>query len=210
MTVQTEAQVASRQRSNEWAAPALCLLGTALAVAVVRVMGYGLEVSDGAGATERLIESAGRWQLASMLALVAAAALVLAAVRLGRHIGGVAGVVATGAGTAVAFLLGAYYSSFAAGAVAASYSLDNPGPGLGEATLVVVNMVELTRYAPSLLLLVAALVARKTLPKPLTITAGVILAMVFLPFTTWVAAILTPIWLGVAGAVALRGGPRSS
>ena len=210
MTVQTEAQVASRQRSNEWPAPALCLLGTALAVAVVRVMGYGLEVSDGAGATERLIESAGRWQLASMLALVAAAALVLAAVRLGRHIGGVAGVVATGAGTAVAFLLGAYYSSFAAGAVAASYSLDNPGPGLGEATLVVVNMVELTRYAPSLLLLVAALVARKTLPKPLTITAGVILAMVFLPFTTWVAAILTPIWLGVAGAVALRGGPRSS
>ncbi len=56
--------------------------------------------------------------------------------------------VATGAGIAVAFLLAAYYSSFAAGAVAGSYSLDDAGPGLGEATLVVANMVQLTRYAP--------------------------------------------------------------
>ncbi|HZJ07261.1 MAG TPA: hypothetical protein VFD59_17575 [Nocardioidaceae bacterium] len=201
MTAHTETATASRQRDTRWVAPGLALLGTALAVAVVPVMGYGLQVADGAGATERLMEQAGRWQLASMLALFAATALVFAAVRLGRHIGGMAGVVATGAGTAVAFLLGAYYSAFAAGAVAASYSLDNPGPGLGEATLVVVNMVELTRYAPSLLLLAAALVARRSLPRPVTIAACVILVMIFVPFTTWVAALLTPIWLGVAGAV---------
>lgn len=68
-------------------------------------------------------------------------------------------------------------------------------------------MVELTRYAPSLVLLAAALVARRSLPKPVTIAAAVILAMIFIPFTTWIAAILTPVWLGVAGAVSREAAP---
>jgi len=101
------------------------------------------------------------------------------------------GVLAMGSGTAVARLL------------------DEPGPGLGESTLVVANMVDVTRYAPSLVLLVAALVARRSLPKPVTIAAGVILAMVLFPITTWIAVILTPIWLGVAGAVS-GSSPRGS
>lgn len=209
MTVHLEAGTESRPRNTSglagwiarWIAPGVCLLGTALAAAVVLVMGYGLNVADGEAATRALAEEAGRWQAASMLGLFAAAALGLAAVRLGRRIGGITGAVATAAGAAVAFLLGAYYASFAAGAVVATFSLDNPGPGLGEATLVVANMVDLTRYAPTLLLLVAALVARRSLPKPLTISAAVIVVLIALPFTTWIAAILAPMWLGVAGAV---------
>ena len=208
MSVHTESNTVHPQtRDRNRSGLIVCLAGTVLAVAVVPVMGLGLNAPDGAGVTRLLIDDAGTWQSASMLALFAAAALCLAAVRLGKRIGGTGGVVATGSGIAVAFLLGAYYASFAAGAVVATHVVDNAGPGLGEGTLVVANMVELTRYAPSLVLLAAALVARRSLPKPVTIAAAVILAMIFLPFTTWIAAILTPVWLGVAGAVSRGAAP---
>ena len=208
MSVHTESKTVHPQtRDRNRSGSIVCLLGTVLAVAVVPVMGLGLNAPDGAGVTRLLIEDAGSWQAASMLALFAAAALCLAAVRLGQRIGGTGGMVATGSGIAVAFLLGAYYASFAAGAVVATHVVDDAGPGLGEGTLVVANMVELTRYAPSLVLLAVALVARRSLPKPVTIAAAVILAMIFLPFTTWIAAILTPVWLGVAGAVSREGAP---
>lgn len=59
------------------------------------------------------------------------------------------------------------------------------GAGLGEGTLVAVNLVEMSRYAPGLALVVAALVARKALGKPLAISAGVLLLMMVIPFTTW-------------------------
>lgn len=205
MTVHTEA-IATEPRSTRWAAPGVCLLGTALAVAVAAVMGSGLGADDGAGVTGLLVESAGRWQGASILAVFGAAALCLAAVRLGRHVGGTAGTVATVSGAAVALLFAAYYASFAAGAAVASFVIDDAGAGLGEATLVVANMVELTRYAPSLVLLVVALTARRSFTKPVTISAGILVAMLVFPLTSWIAALLTPVWLGVAGSAARERG----
>lgn len=205
MTVHTET-TAIEPRTTRWVAPVLCLLGTALAVAVAAVMGYGLGADDGAGITSVLVEQAGRWQGASMLAVFGAAALCLAAVRLGRHIGGTKGAVATVSGAAVAFLLAAYYASFSAGASVATYVVDNASAGLGEATLVVANMVDVARYAPSLVLLVVALTARRQLTKPVTISAGILVAMLVFPLTSWIAAILVPVWLGVAGAVARPSG----
>lgn len=65
-------------------------------------------------------------------------------------------------------------------------------------------MVELSRYAPGLLLVGAVLVNRRSLPRTITVTAWVLLAAMVFPMTTWVAAILTPVWLGVAAALAGR------
>lgn len=200
MTTQTEApRVTDRGR---WVSPAIALLGSALAVAIVAVMGLGLFASDGAAVADLLAQESGRWQTASLLAVFAASALLLAAIRLGQHIGGTSGTVATVAGSAVALLLGAYYGSFGGGAVVAAHVLDEVSGGLGEATLVLANMVELTRYAPSLVLLMVAVVARRSLPKALTITAGVLIVVLLFPITTWIAVIATPVWLGIAGAVA--------
>jgi hypothetical protein len=72
----------------------------------------------------------------------------------------------------VALLLAAYYSSYAAGAIVGSLMLDDVGPGLAEGTLVAANLVEMTRYAPGLALVVAALAGRRLLPRPLVITAA--------------------------------------
>ena len=62
-------------------------------------------------------------------------------------------------------------------------------------------------HAPGTALLAAAVLARRVLPKPLTIVAVVLLALTFVPFTTWLVAIVVPIWLGVAGAVVVRRDP---
>ena len=60
---------------------------------------------------------------------------------------------------------------------------------------------------PGTALLAAAVLVRRVLPKPLMIRAVVQLALTFVPFTTWLVAIVVPIWLGVAGAVVVRRDP---
>jgi len=59
-----------------------------------------------------------------------------------------------------------------------------------------INLAELTRYAPGTALLAAAVLARRVLPKPLMIVAVVQLALTFVPFTTWLVTIVVPTWLG--------------
>lgn len=183
------------------AGAAVCLVGAALALAVVPLMG-GLAADTGAGLTEELGAKAGRFQGAALVAMLATAALLPAAVRLGRAIGGVGGGVAVVAGSAAALLMGAMYAAFASGAVVASLMLTDPSPAVGEGTLLMVNLVELARYAPGTALLVTAVVARRELPKPLVVTAALLLLLTLVPFTTWAVAIAVPAWLGVAGAVA--------
>ena len=182
------------------AAAVLCAVGSAAAVAVIPLAG-GAAGSDGLAVADDLVASSTRVQWAAVLAAVAAAALILAAVRLGRHVGGTAGAVMTISGAAVSIFLGAYYATFAAGAVVASYLYDETSAGVGDATLVLLNMVEMTRYAPGLALTVAAVTARRSLPRPLVVAAGVLALMFLMPFTAWVAALAVAVWLGVAAAV---------
>ena len=94
----------------------------------------------------------------------AAALLVLPAVRLGRRAGST---VLTGAGIAVAVLFAAYYASFGAGGVVAGMMLDDPGPGVGEGTALLVNMTELARYGVGLAVTVAAVAARAMRSRPI-------------------------------------------
>lgn len=179
----------------------VCLAGAALAAAVVPLVGAGLAGDTGAEVTDSLVTLSARLQLAAVLAAVAAALLLPAAVRLGRHVGGTAGGVATVAGSAVALMMAAMYAAFGAGAVVATLMLTDPSPAVGEGTLLLVNLVELTRYAPSAALVVAALAARRVLPRPLVAVAGLLLLLTLVPMTTWLVALLVPVWLGVAGAL---------
>lgn len=181
-----------------------CLVGAALAAAAVPVMGDPLRATSGAGVTDALVASAGRLQLAAVVAMLAGAALLLAAARIGQRLPGTAGRLATAAGSAVAVLLTAYYSAYAAGAVVATLVLDTATAGLGESALVLANLVEMTRYAPGLVLVLAAVAARRFLPRPVVWAAGVLVVLTVLPFTSWVAAMLVPVWLGITGAVSDR------
>lgn len=182
----------------------LMLLGSVATAACFFVLGIGERGGTGAEVLAHLDQHATRYQLASILATFAALPLTLAAVTLGRRIGGDAGRLATAAGVTVAFLMAAYYSAYAAGVAVSQFVLDEAGPGVGESSLVLLNLVELTRYAPGLVLVGAVLVARRRLPRTITVPAWVLLAAMVVPVTTWLAAILTPVWLGVAGALAGR------
>ena len=200
MSVHVEQQ-ADRSVRTERACMATCLAGAALAVAVVPLMG-GLDGDTGAAVTGELVARAGGIQLAAMLAVLAGAALLLASVRLGRTAGGAAGGVLVAAGAAVAVLMVAMYAAFGAGAVVGSLILAEPSPAVGESTLLMVNLVEITRFAPSTALLVAGLAAGHALPKALRVVAWVLLALTLVPFTTWAVALAVPVWLGLAGATA--------
>jgi len=179
----------------------VCLLSAAVTAGCFFVLGIGSGAGTGAEVTKRLTDNAARYQLASILAIFAAVGLALAAVRLGRRIGGQAGSVATVAGATVAFLCAAYYSAYAAGSNVASFVIDEPGAGVGEATLVLLNGFDLARYAPGLLLVAAVLAARRRLPRPVTFSAWVLLAVMFVPMTTWISALLIPVWLGVTAVL---------
>lgn len=142
-------------------------------------------------------------QVGSAVAAVVAAGLLVAAMRLARSArerGGdptwVAVLAAAGGGVAV--LYAAYYAAFAAGTVAVA----QPGAGTGEATAVLVNVAELTRYAPGLALLVAAWALRAVLPRAAGAVALALALLMLVPVTTWVVALVTPVWLGVAAALA--------
>jgi len=105
----------------------------------------------------------------------------------GPGLGGVTGGLATAARTGVSLLLAAYYSAFADGAVVSTVLISSPSPAIGESTLLMINLAALTRYAPGAALLAAAVLARRVLPKPLMIVAVVLLALTFVPFTSWLA-----------------------
>lgn len=193
----------TRGRTGRAAGP-LMVLGAVAAAACFFVLGIGERGGTGAEVLAHFEQHATRIQLASILAIYASLPLTLAAVTLGRRIGGDAGRLASAAGVAVAFLMAAYYSAYAAGVAVSQFVLDEAGPGVGESSLVLLNLVELSRYAPGLVLVGAVLVARRRLPRTVTVPAWVLLVAAVLPMTTWLAAILTPVWLGVAGALAGR------
>jgi hypothetical protein len=170
--------------------------GAALALVPVALCSFSGET--GAAITADLAEHASRLQSGAAVAAVAAALLVLAAVRLGRRAGST---VLTGAGIAVAVLFAAYYASFGAGGVVAGMMLDAPGPGVGEGTALLVNMTELARYGVGLAVTGAAVAARAALPKAVWLTAAALAVLTAVPFTSWVAALLIPLWLGFSGIV---------
>lgn len=155
---------------------------------------------SGAEVTDALVADATTLQLAGIVAVLAAAGLFLAAVRLGDSIGGLAGRVTTSAGTAVALMFGIYYATFAAAGVVATQTFDTPGAGLGESALLVLNVAEIARYAPGLVVVVAAVAARGRLSKGIWIPAAVLGVLTLTPFTSWIAALLIPLWLGLAAA----------
>jgi hypothetical protein len=174
---------------------AASVIGAVAAFAMSQLRG-----DSGAEVTAGLVDDAVLLTAGSIIAALAASCLVLAAVRLGRAVGGDLGATLITSGAAVAVLFSAYYATFGAGAVVATQSLADPGAGLGESALLLLNLVEITRYAPTLVLAVAAVAARRMLPRPVWIAAAVIAVMTVLPFTSWVAALLAPVWLGASAA----------
>lgn len=155
---------------------------------------------SGAEITSNLVDDSVPLMSGSILAVLVASVLFLAAVRVGRAVGGDAGAVVTTAGSAVALMYAGYYAVFGAGGVVATQMLDEPGAGLGEAASLLLNVMEVARYAPGLALVAAVLVAGQQLPRWVRITAGVLAVMTLFPMTSWVAALLIPLWLGATAA----------
>lgn len=161
---------------------------------------------SGAEITASILDGATALQIGGYVAVLVSALLVLAAVRLAGRVGGTAGAVVLVSGAAVALMFVAYYAAFAAGAVVADQMLAEPGPGVGESTAVLVNLTELARYAPGLALVSAAVVARARLPRAVWGTAAALAVLTIVPMTSWVAALLVPLWLAVSAA-AISGRP---
>lgn len=170
----------------------------------------GLDGKSGAAITSGLVDDATSQQLGSIVATIVATLLVPAALRLSRRADGLSGAVIGAAGVAVAVLYGAFYATFGAGALVAGQMLDEPGAGLGEAAALLLNFTEITRYAPGLALVAAAVAARKVLPRGVWIPAAVLVVMAVFPMTSWVAALLIPVWLGAAAAAVGQHGPGTA
>lgn len=178
------------------------IAAAAAAVLTVPVFALTSLTGDtGSEITAGLLEDTVPMTVATILAVLAGAGLVVAAVRLGRAVPGDTGVVVVAAGCAVAVMYAAFYSVFGAGAVVASQMLADPGPGLGEAASLMLNVAEITRFAPGLALVVAAVVARRELPRGVGAAATVLTLVALVPMTSWVAALLIPLWLGVSAAL---------
>jgi hypothetical protein len=176
---------------------------TAAVAAIAPFVTSELSGDSGAEITAGLVDDATLLMSGAIVAVLVAAALFLAAVRVGRAVGGDAGLLVAAAGSAVALMYAGYYAVFGAGGVVASQMLTEPGAGLGEAASLVLNVMEITRYAPGLALVAAVLFAGRLLPRWVGVTAGVLVVLCLVPFTSWVAALLIPVWLG-AVAAALR------
>ncbi len=190
------------RRRRDFAGPAgATRLAAAAAAAAVPFALSSLSGDTGAEITASLVDDAVPLTLGSIVAVLASAGLFLAAVRLATVVTGAAGRVVAAAGAAVALMFALYYSTFGAAAIVAAQMLSEPGAGLGEATTLLVNLAEMTRYAPGLALVVAAFVARRGLPRPVGIAAGVLALLTIVPFTSWVAALLIPLWLAASAAV---------
>ena len=164
-----------------------------------------LRGDTGAEITAGLAADATTLTIASTLAVLVSAGLFVAAGRLGRVVSGDAGRVVSMAGAAVALMYAAYYSVFGAGGVVADQMLTSPGPGLGEATSLLLNITDITRYAPGLALVAAAVAGRRHLAGGVWVTASVLGVMTIVPLTSWVAALLIPVWLGASAALTTSG-----
>ena len=197
-TISTPTPVAASRFSSDRAARVAC--AATAAAAVVPFALAGLSGDTGTEITAGLIDDAVPLTVASIVAVLSSAGLFLAAARLSTTIGGMAGRVAGTAGAAVALMFALYYSTFGAGAVVASQMLQDPTGGLGEGASLLLNLAEITRYAPGFALVVAVFVARGRLPRPVGISAAVLVVLTLVPLTSWVAALLIPLWLGVSAA----------
>ncbi len=181
--------------------------GGAAALALVPFALCSFSGDTGAEITASLVGDAAMLQVGAGVAAVAGALLLVAAARLAAAIPGFPGRVAGMAGAGVAILFVAYYASFGAGAVIATEMLGEPGPGVGESTALLANLTELARYAPGLALTTAAALARRHLPAGVWVTGAVLALLTLVPFTSWVAALAIPLWLGISAAAL---GPRDA
>lgn len=198
-TISTPLDAARPVAAQDRGARIACAATAVLTVPVFLLTDLG-SGDSGAAVTQVLVEDSTALTAGSLLAVLVAAGLLLSAVRLGRSVGGDAGRVVLVAGGGVALLYAAYYAVFGAGAVVAGQMLSDPGPGLGEASVLLLNMAEIARFAPGLALVAAVVVARRELSRGVWAPAALLLVLVFVPLTTWVAALLTPLWLAVAAA----------
>jgi hypothetical protein len=178
------------------------VVGTAAGILLVAV--DPARGSTGPEVTASLVASVTPVQVLAGVAVLAGAGLTVAAVRLGSLVTGLTGRVASGAGIGVALLLTAYLGTFASGALVGHLLLTDRGPGIGESTLVVLNVVEFARYAASLALVAAALTAGDRLPRPTRVAAGILAVALVVPLSQWVAVIVVPLWLGIAGSRSRR------
>lgn len=176
-----------------------CALAAVAAIGVVPLM--SLSGTTGEEIVAGLVDSAVTSTVGSILAVLVSAGLFLAAVRLSRVVPGLSGAVIGVAGAAVAMMYAIYYAAFGAGTIVATQMLDNPGPGLGEAASLMLNVAEVARYAPGLALVVAAAAAGSHLPRAVRWIAVLLAVLTLVPFTSWVAALLIPVWLGISAAV---------
>lgn len=176
----------------------LAATGAALAVPAL----FLCSVSGGTG--EEIVASVDDRILAlevgAIVAAIAAALLFVAAARLGDAVGGLAGRVASASGAVVAAVFAAYYGVF--GATAATVRLaEAPSAALGDAAQLLLNVVDYARYAPGLALVLAVVAARSKLPRGVWVSAAVLAFLTLVPLTTWAAAVLIPLWLGICAAV---------
>ena len=190
---------ANTSTGSERSARIVCVLTAAAAIVPFTLA--GLHGDSGSEITAGLVDETVPLTIASIVAVLASAGLFLSAARLSEAVGGMAGRVAAGAGSAVALMFALYYSTFGAAAVVASQMLEQPGGGLGEASSLLLNLAEITRYAPGLALVAAVFVARRRLPRLVGISAGVLACLTIVPLTSWVAALLIPLWLGGSAAL---------
>ena len=198
-TLSTPTAVESSGASQDGRARLVCAAAAAATFVPFALSSFSGD--SGAEITAGLVDDAMPITIGSIIAVLVSAGLFLAAVRLGTVVSGTAGRVLATAGAAVALMYALYYSSFGAGAIVAAQMLSEPGAGVGEATALMVNLTEVARYAPGLAMVVAGWVARRAMPRPVWIAALVLAVMTIVPFTSWVAALLIPLWLAVSAAV---------
>lgn len=199
-TISTTTTDPTGTRSARWAriACAASAAGAVVPFALLQLTGdTGEEITAG------LLTDRTALIIGTYVATLVGAGLFAAAIYLSRRVPGVVGSVMAAAGSAVALMFAGYYAVFGAGAVIVS---EASGPGLGEATWLSLNVMEITRYAPGLALVAAAIAAGAHLPRAVRVTAGILLFLTVVPLTSWVAALLIPLWLGVSAAVTI---PRS-
>ena len=195
----TPTAVESAGMSYEGRARLVCAVAAAAAVVPFALSSFSGDT--GTEITTSLVDDAMPITLGSITAVLVSAGLFLAAARLGAFVTGMAGRIVATAGAAVAMMYALYYSSFGAGAIVAAQMLSEPGAGVGEGTALLVNLTEVARYAPGLALVVASFMGRRSLPRPVGIAAVVLALLTIVPFTSWVAALLIPLWLAVSGAL---------
>ncbi len=199
--------------SLDTTSPAVSTSGTDTPVRVAAAAGAALALvplalcsfsgQTGEEIASSLARNSAGLQVGAGVAALAAALLLAAAARLGGAVPGAAGRMLTVAGAGVAVLFAAYYASFGAGGLIAGTV--GPSAGVGEGTALLVNMTELTRYAPGLALTAAAVVARRQLPRAVWVAGAALAVFTVFPLTSWMAALVIPLWLGLSAAAV---GPR--